>query len=139
MEELISQVHFVNDFWISLLPAILMVLDIITGFVNAWSKNDIKSSAMRQGLARKFGELVILAIGQIFFYGIGVHKYLVSGLSAYIIIMELTSICENLKKLGVPIPKFIGKVLANAEEKIDSIGDDETDEKEDPSDEREKS
>ena len=32
--------------------------------------------------------------------------------------MELISICENLDKMGVPIPKFIKKALRNAEYKI---------------------
>ena len=109
-----------------------LALDIITGFVNAWAKNDIRSSAMRQGLARKFGELVIIAIGQLFFYGVGLPKYIVAGISTYIILMELISICENLKKLGVPIPKFISRALASAEKQIDDLGDDE--EKEAPED-----
>ncbi len=125
MNDVLKQIKFANDFWVVMLPAILMALDIITGFVNAWSKNDIKSSVMRQGLARKFGELVVIAIGQLFFYGVGLPKYIVAGISTYIILMELISICENLKKLGVPIPKFISRALASAEKQIDEIGDEE--------------
>ena len=63
MNDVLKQIKFANDFWVVMLPAILMALDIVTGFVNAWSKNDIKCSVMRQGLARKFGELVVIAIG----------------------------------------------------------------------------
>ena len=125
MNDIFNKITFANDFWVMMLPAILMALDIITGFVNAWAKNDIRSSAMRQGLARKFGELVIIAIGQLFFYGVGLPKYIVAGISTYIILMELISICENLKKLGVPIPKFISRALASAEKQIDDLGDDE--------------
>lgn len=125
MNDVLKQIKFVNDFWVVMLPAILMALDIVTGFVNAWSKNDIESSVMRQGLARKFGELVVIAIGQLFFYSVGLPKYLVAGISTYIILMELISICENLKKLGVPIPKFISRALASAEKQIDEIGDEE--------------
>lgn len=125
MNDVLKQIKFANDFWVVMLPAILMALDIVTGFVNAWSKNDIKSSVMRQGLARKFGELVAIAIGQLFFYGVGLPKYIVAGISTYIILMELISICENLKKLGVPIPKFISRALASAEKQIDEIGDEE--------------
>ena len=125
MNDVFKQIRFANDFWVVMLPAILMALDIITGFVNAWSKNAIKSSVMRQGLARKFGELVVIAIGQLFFYGVGLPKYIVAGISTYIILMELISICENLKKLGVPIPKFISRALASAEKQIDDLGDEE--------------
>ena len=119
MNDVFNQLRFANDFWVVMLPAILMAIDIVTGFVNAWSKHEIKSSVMRQGLARKFGELVILAIGQLFFYGVGLPKPIVAGISAYIILMELVSIFENLKKLGVPIPKFISRALEHAEKQID--------------------
>lgn len=122
VNEVLSQMKFTNDFWLIALPAILMSLDVATGFINAWAKNEIKSSVMRQGLARKFGELVILGIGQLFFFGIGLPKYCVGFVSFYIILMELISICENLDKLGVPIPKFIKKVLNNAEKKIEDLG-----------------
>lgn len=125
--EIMNQLSFTSDFWIVLMPAILMTLDVMTGFINAWSKNQVKSSIMRQGLARKFGELVIIAIGQLFFFGVGLPKYCVAFISFYIILMELISICENLDKLGVPIPKFIKKVLNNAEKKIEDIGADDTD------------
>lgn len=41
-------------------------------------------------------------------------------LSLYIILMEIISIFENLDKLGVPIPKFISKVVNNVEESINT-------------------
>lgn len=121
MDELmdaLSQAHFTNDFWIVLMPAMLMTLDVLTGFINAWSKNTVKSSVMRQGLARKFGELVIIGIGQLFFFGLNIPRYCVGFISFYIILMELISICENLDKLGVPIPKFIKNALHDASDKV---------------------
>lgn len=124
--EIMNNLKFTNNFWVVMLPTILMVLDVATGFINAWAKNCIKSSVMREGLARKFGELIIIAIGQLFFFGIGLPRYCVGFISFYIILMELVSIAENLDKLGVPIPKFIKKVLSNAEKKIDEIGEEET-------------
>ena len=124
--ELMNQLKFTSDFWIVMIPSILMALDVATGFINAWAKNQIKSSVMRQGLARKFGELTVIAIGQLFFYGLGLPKYCVGFISFYIILMELVSIAENLDKLGVPIPKFIKKVLNNAEKKVNEIGKEET-------------
>lgn len=126
LTEIMNNLKFTNNFWVVMLPTILMVLDVATGFINAWAKNCIKSSVMREGLARKFGELTIIAIGQLFFFGIGLPRYCVGFISFYIILMELVSIAENLDKLGVPIPKFIKKVLSNAEEKIDEIGEEKT-------------
>lgn len=47
-----------------------------------------------------------------------IPKYIVYGFAVYVVIMELISICENLDKMGVPIPKFIKTALRNAEYKI---------------------
>lgn len=127
MNELMQNLKFSKDFWVVLMPSILMAIDVVTGFVNAWARSIIKSSVMRQGLARKFGELVVIGIAQLFFYGVGMPKYAVVGISTYIILMELISICENLDKLGVPIPKFIKRALTKAEEKIDDLSKDEED------------
>lgn len=118
VKEIIQNLHFTKDFWVVVVPCILMAVDIATGFVNAWAKHSIKSAIMRQGLARKFGELVIIGMAQLFFYSLGLSKVIVSGVSFYIGIMELISICENLDKLGVPIPKFIKRALHDAQEKL---------------------
>lgn len=129
--EILESLKFTSDFWIVMLPSILMAFDVATGFINAWAKNQIKSSVMRQGLARKFGELTVIAIGQLFFYGLGLPKYYVVFISFYIIIMELVSIAENLDKLGVPLPKAIKKVLNNAEKKMNEIGTESKEQKTD--------
>lgn len=136
LTEIMNNLKFTNDFWIVMLPSILMALDVATGFINAWAKNTIQSSIMRQGLARKFGELTVIAIGQLFFYGLGLPKYCVGFISFYIILMELVSIVENLDKLGVPIPKFIEKVLNNANKKIDEIGESKQEPEEKPAKKR---
>lgn len=127
MNDALQNLKFSRDFWVVLMPSILMAIDVVTGFVNAWARRIIKSSVMRQGLARKFGELVVIGIAQLFFYAVGMPKYAVVGISTYIILMELISICENLDKLGVPIPKFIKRALTKAEEQFEDIGKDKED------------
>lgn len=117
-QNLIESLKFTQDLWVVLVPLVLMCIDIATGFVNAWAKHDIRSAIMRQGLARKFGELVIIGIAQLFLFAVGLPKGIASGVSFYIGIMELISICENLDKLGVPIPKFVKRALKSAEDKI---------------------
>ena len=119
----LENLRFANDLWIFLEPGVLMAIDVITGSINAWAKKDFKSNKMRQGLVKKCGEITILAIGTIFKFGFGLPWYLVGGLAFYIIVMELISICENLDAMGVPIPKFISKALANARKKIDEGGE----------------
>lgn len=116
--ELINKFQFTNSFWMVLLPVAMMAIDIVTGFINAWMKGEIKSSILRTGIAKKSGELVIILMGELFVMGMNLPIGICAGISIYIIIMELISICENLQKLGIPIPKFISKALNDAEKKI---------------------
>ena len=103
--------QFRNEFWILILPVSLMGIDFFTGLLYAWSTSTFKSKKMRSGLTKKVGEIAILVIGELFSYGMRIPPVIMSGISAYIIFMEFMSIMENLKKMGVPIPGFISKVL----------------------------
>ncbi len=103
--------QFRNEFWILILPVSLMAIDILTGLLYAWSTETFKSKKMRSGLSKKVGEIAILVIGELFSYGMRIPPVIMAGISAYIIFMEFMSIMENLKKLGVPIPGFIAKIL----------------------------
>jgi toxin secretion/phage lysis holin len=101
-----------------------MAIDVLTGTINAWIKGEIKSSILRKGLGKKIGEIVVLAIGELFLIAMSLPMAVLNGISLYIIVMELISICENLEKLGVPIPRFVKKALASTEEKINEGGKD---------------
>lgn len=116
--KVLESVKFVNEVWVFVIPGILMAIDILTGSLNAWAKRDFKSYKMRQGLVKKCGEITILGIGELFTVGMILPTYIMSGISFYIIFMELISICENLQKMGVPIPKFISRALSNAEKEL---------------------
>lgn len=107
----IENFQFRNEFWILILPVSLMAIDFITGLLYAWSTETFKSKKMRSGLTKKVGEIAILVIGELFSYGMRIPPVIMAGISAYIIFMEFMSIMENLKKMGVPIPGFISKVL----------------------------
>lgn len=119
-KSLLDNVKFVNEIWVFVIPAVLMALDIITGSLNAWAKADFRSYKMREGLVKKCGEITVLMIGELFTAGMILPVYVMSGVSFYIIFMELISICENLQKMGVPIPKFIRKALSDTEEKLET-------------------
>ena len=120
--EMLQNFHFQNEVWVLILPLALMVIDFITGSINAWANNDFKSKKMRSGLNKKTGEIAIIIIGELFSYGLGLPVYIMNLVSGYIIIMELTSVLENLNKMGVPIPKFISESLSNA---TNSLADDD--------------
>lgn len=133
MEEiktLVSTFNFTNTTWIIMLPIILMAIDVLTGVINAWIKGEIKSSILRKGLGKKIGEIVVLAIGELFLIAMSLPMVILNGISLYIIVMELISICENLEKLGVPIPNFVKKALASTEEKINEDNKDGDEDKE---------
>lgn len=115
----IEQLRFANELWIFIVPTVLMAIDVITGSINAWAKKDFKSFKMRTGLVKKCGEITILTIGTLFKFAFGLPWYIVGGVAFYIIFMELISICENLDKMGVPIPKFISKALSSAQKQLE--------------------
>lgn len=121
MENIVNElgVRFSENYWIFIIPVVLMLIDFATGIINAWATNHLKSFKMREGLSKKAGELAILAIGELFTVGLSIPIYVITFLSLYIILMEIISICENLKKMGVKIPKFIDNALDDAENKID--------------------
>jgi len=118
INELLEKIHFTSNIWVIAIPIILMTVDIFTGLTNAWIKKEVDSSKLRKGLGKKIGEIAALFIGEIFIVGLNVSTLLVNGISIYLIVMELISICENLEKLGVPIPSFIRKALAVTNDNI---------------------
>ena len=113
IKELMS-IGFRDDWWILILPVACIVIDVITGVLNAWIEHNIKSYLLRKGLGKKGGEILTLILGELLVCGLAVPKELLGGVSIYIVFMEVISICENLDKLGVPIPVFIKNALATA-------------------------
>lgn len=102
----IMDLHFTHIGWEVGLPLILMVLDVITGYYNAWKNKEIKSSKMRDGLGKKIAEMCYIAIG--FLFGIAFNLQIVHVfISLYIVYMEIVSVFENCKKLGVEMPQEI--------------------------------
>lgn len=120
-----SDVQFTNAYWVLFLPCALMALDVLTGVTHAWMTGHLKSYRMREGLGRKAGELTILVMGALFTAAISLPPYIMGFFSLYIVVMELVSICENLKKLGIPIPRFVDRALGNIENKIQNGSDTE--------------
>lgn len=111
-----------NYIWFILLPLILEILDVITGYLNAWIKDDIQSKRMREGLGKKVGELVYCAVALLIniLFNIPSISYFITG---YICFMEIMSLAENCDKLGVPMPNVLKKKVNNLEEEL--LGDKE--------------
>ena len=116
--QLISQFHFRNELWVLFIPLGLMGIDILTGIIKAWAKNDFQSAIMRAGLAKKAGEIMILVVGELISFGLNIPDIVMNGISFYIIFMEIMSILENVDELGVPIPKFVKDVINNVDDQL---------------------
>lgn len=116
MEEIIQNIHFTNIWWAIAVPLILMIVDILTGLVIAWRNNDFKSSIMRTGLSKKFGELVYVLVGILTKFALGTELILYFTVG-YICLMELSSLAENCDRLGVKMPDKLKEKLNNEKEK----------------------
>lgn len=121
--KILNEIHFASLTWLLLIPVAMMAIDIVTGLLYAWSTKTFESAKMRTGLAKKCGEIMTIVIGMLFVYGTNIPTYILTGISAYIIFMELMSVLENLDKLGVPIPAFISKVLNNVDDALQNSED----------------
>ena len=121
--EFISQFHFRNELWVLFIPLGLMAIDILTGIIKAWAKNDFQSAIMRAGLAKKAEEILILIAGELISFGLLLPDAVMNGVSFYIIFMEAMSILENVDELGIPVPGFIKKVINNVDEQLKDIPD----------------
>ena len=116
--EILEDLQFTHTFWAIALPCILMVLDIITGYYNAWEKKEVSSKKMRDGLGKKLAELVYICVGMLISEAFGV-KGIGFFVAIYVTYMELVSIAENCKKLGVAMPEKIANKLNNKEQGSD--------------------
>lgn len=117
MEIFMTEFEIKNVVWFILLPLILEVLDVITGYLNAWINDDIQSKKMREGLGKKVAELVYCSVALLIneLFNMPSASYFISG---YICFMEIMSLAENCDKLGVPMPNFLKKKVNNIEDEF---------------------
>lgn len=119
---------------------LVMIMDYITGMTKAWVRGELSSRIGVQGILKKLGYFIIVAVAGVMDwligYGldsVGVDYKLPFLLAAivmiWLIINELISILENVAAIGGPVPPFIKKLLQHlkkaVEEKTDSIDDSE--------------
>ena len=111
---------------------LLIVLDIIFGLINAFSKKEYTSAKMRQGIAHKSAELGFILIGLIIDaavvsgINIGFESPVLITICIYLCIMEIGSLLETFSLLNPSLantPLF--KLLASVTDREDN--DDGTD------------
>ena len=81
--------------------AAFIALDMITGLIKAFKRKEYCSSVMREGLYHKTGSILAICFGALVDYGqtfieLGVKVPVALSVCAYIVLMEIGSIIENL-------------------------------------------
>lgn len=114
MEELLTNVKFSTNIWQIATPFIFMLIDIISGYIQAIINKNVDSKIMREGLLHKFLLTLVLIIGYVIQFAFNL-TFVAQAISIYICVMELMSILENLKKAGVDLGK-LGSILKNKKE-----------------------
>lgn len=92
-------------------------VDFATGAIMAMKSGDFSSSKMREGLYRKFGSILIIIMSLLIdyaqrYFSLGINVEVNIAVEGYIILMEITSIIENVGKINPNIlPEKIKKIL----------------------------
>lgn len=96
---------------------ILVILDMLTGVINAVLKKELLSSEFREGLMKKILEWFLVILGYSLDFALEL-TYIGHGVIYALIVMEAYSILENIQDY-VPIPDFLKKFLAACKESKD--------------------
>ena len=98
---------------------ILMLTDILTGFLQALKHKNISTKKIYNGGIKKITILIIITIS----YFIDLYlitdpvTYIFNSTILYYVMLELISITKNSKKMGVKLPKVINDLIKNMSEK----------------------
>ena len=109
--EITEEIHYSHDYWIFLLPLVLIASDVVSGWIQATINSTWDSTKMRKGLFRKGGEMLVIAIAWVVGIAIPMDINIAVFFSAYIVLMELVSVIENLDLAGIPMPVWVIKRL----------------------------
>ena len=114
MEELLSNVNFSTIIWQIITPFVFILVDIISGYVQALINKNVDSKIMREGLLHKLLLVLVIVIGYVIQFAFNLN-FVVPAITIYICTMELMSFLENLKKAGVNLGK-LGDILKQKRE-----------------------
>lgn len=118
----LKEISYTHRFWVFLLPLILMAADVVTGWIQASVNGTWDSTKMRKGLFRKSGELLIIVVAYVIYEAIALPVDVPCCISAYVVIMEILSVMENLDQAGVPVPAWLTRRLKKA---ADALSEDD--------------
>lgn len=98
---------------ILIITGCFILLDMITGIINAFRQKKFTSSVMREGLFHKCGSLICIIFGVLVDYAqkfidLGVSIPVAISICSYIALMEIGSIIENVCEIN---PNLLPKKL----------------------------
>ena len=109
IEQIINSLNFTTIFWQAGATLLFMVADIISGIIQAVINKGLDSQKMREGILRKALLILVVILSFIAQYAFNIPA-ISKVVCIYIILMEIISIFENLKKAGVDLGK-LGELL----------------------------
>lgn len=110
---------------------VVMCVDYITGLAGAYITKQLNSRIGIIGIIKKIAYLGLVAVGMVTDYiiysalaqlGVSIELGYCVGMVivVWLIINELISILENLAEIGVPLPKFITKLIERLKNTVES-------------------
>lgn len=115
--ELMKDLNFISVTWQIITPLCFSVADFVTGYIQAVINHNVESKKMRIGLLHKTLIFLVILLSFILDFAFNLN-YISSFVCVYVVIMEITSILENLKRAGINVGKF-GKTLEAKKEDVD--------------------
>lgn len=97
-----------------ILVAILVAVDVISGFAAAWATNSVQSTKLRKGLWHKAGYAFVISAAMACEWGavhgleLGFEVPLVIPICVWICLMEIVSILENARKMNPELESVPG-------------------------------
>ena len=87
---------------------ILMLVDMLSGCYKGWYTGQFSSREFRKGLMAKSGFFLVLILAyQVDVLMANVEPVVRTAVATAYIVVEATSLLENLGAIGVPIPEFL--------------------------------
>lgn len=113
---------------------VVMLIDYITGMTQAWVSATLCSRTGILGIVKKIGYLVAVAVAVVVDYiiqlaasgaGLEIPTVYAFGLlvTIWLILNELISILENLAEIGVPLPKFLVRIVERLRKSTEKQGE----------------
>ena len=101
-----------------ILCVIMIIFDVVTGWLKAIKKGKFKSTVMKNGLLSKVTEMIILFLMYVLEYylptiNVQIGLPIVALVGVYIIIMELSSIIENIGAINPALQKKLSTIFAD--------------------------